>query len=186
MKNKLLIYPIILIIFCFSVFAVDFNLPSTSQVNSNFIMQISGTSGLYVFEMSIPSGVSIISDPSNGVITDKYRTSYAGPLSITFISSSTGNKVFSNIQYTEGLGVINLASESITISSSTTTQPGVTTTTNPTSSTNPSVTTTTQSVPVNDCENFWNDPKDCTKIAQWVYWVGGGLLILLLSGGRGR
>lgn len=97
----------------------------------------------------------------------------------TITVPSSGSCTLSGYYQFAGGSQINFATQTISIQTTVTT-------TNPPSSTNPSVTTTTQSTPVNECDNFWNDPKDCTKIAQWVWWAGGGVLILLISSGRGR
>ena len=98
--------------------SVSVVVPGSAGLNQDFSVPVSGSSGLFALEMTFPSGVSVVNDPSGGVLTDKYRTSYAGNYNLVLKSSSTGTKMFTNIRYTEGSGVISINDKSISITGS--------------------------------------------------------------------
>lgn len=95
--------------------SVIWNMPSNVKTISNFDINFYG-SGLYALEINIPNGFTIVSDSSNGVLSNGvYRTTYASSLKITLRSPSIEkNYVFSG-SYTEGSGVQSFLSKTLTI-----------------------------------------------------------------------
>lgn len=83
---------------------IDWDIPRKVAINSNFDIEIKGI-GLYAIEIIMPPEFTIVSDPSNGIISEGiYRTSYAAYLKITLRVNKKGIYDFLG-KYTEGSGV---------------------------------------------------------------------------------
>ena len=94
---------------------VSWDIPSNEKTNSNFDINFYGN-GFYALEINIPNGFVVVSDPSNGGITDGiYRTAYASNLKITLRSPSIEENYIFSGSYTEGLGVKSFPSKTIII-----------------------------------------------------------------------
>ena len=97
------------------VSAVSWNIPSNVKTSSNFDINFYG-SGLYALEINIPNGFIIVSDSSNGVLSNGvYRTTYASSLKITLRSPSIEESYVFSGSYTEGSGVKSFPSKTLTI-----------------------------------------------------------------------
>lgn len=105
--KKIILFILVSILSIFMISAtVTLNSPSQVNKDSNFYINLAGSS-LYAIELKIPSSFTIVSDPSQGILTNgTYRTSYASNLQITLRANTLGNY---NIigTYTDGNGVYN-------------------------------------------------------------------------------
>ena len=96
------------------VSATSMSIPSQSNINSNFDLQITGN-GFYALEMNIPSIFQIVSDQSGGIRNgDIYKTVTTGNLKIVLRTSEIGTYTISG-RFTDGNGVQNLNTQSIQI-----------------------------------------------------------------------
>ena len=113
-QNKLLVGIFLGLLVISLVSAVSISSPSQTNINDNFNLQITG-SGFYALQMTIPSSLQIISDPSSGTRTgNTYKTINTGNLVLQLRGTQVGTYTISG-QYTDGSGIKDLNSISIQV-----------------------------------------------------------------------
>lgn len=113
--NKTIILSLtILLLTSIATAMVDWTIPSEANLNSNFKIEIFGSS-MYGVEITLPEGFEVVLDRSNGVVTGNiYRTFYTSDLDITLRSTEIGDFTLTG-EYTQGEGVNNLGDKNIEI-----------------------------------------------------------------------
>lgn len=114
-KMKKIILVLLSLIFLVNlVSAIDWNMPSNVNVNSNFDIAFSG-SGFYCIEANIPNSFVIVSDVTGGTFNNGiYKTCYASNFKITLRPTKAGEYIF-NGEFTEGSGIKDLDSVTIKV-----------------------------------------------------------------------
>ena len=109
---------LVLLLASFASAQLTWDVPASVEKNKNFEVILEG-SEFYAVELDIPSGINVVSDPSNGVLSnDVYHLAYAGTLPLSLRSGFTGEFTLRG-EYAQGDGVKDLPNKKVLVVEST-------------------------------------------------------------------